>query len=589
MTPTSDTRTHFAPEPGEAAAGEAAERDGASDKATPLAPTASRASVASGTQLPQNNMWIVMPAWIIATALPTIAGDLDATPSQYSWVGTSYLLAQTVMTPVNGRVTDIIGRKPALYGAIMFLLVFSALCGAAKSIEMLIIARAFAGVGGGSIVGMTTIVISDIVPLDKVGMYNGNLGVAWAAASCLGPLLGGLLTDRLSWRWCFYINLPICGLSLVLLFFALRLNPTRPTTLRQVARTFDFVGLALVMAATGLIIVGFSTAADEGFGHARSYGVIVAGAVVGALAVGYEFWTPRNPIIPPRMLRTRTVAFFLFGSFAQSFIFVSAGYILPQFFQGVHGSSALSAGLQLLPFAVGASLFGVLAGQITGRFRIVRPVIWAGYLLAGVGYLLFYGFYTASVSLPTQEGLQVITAAGIGLSLSPPILLIQAAMPFRDMAAATSTWVLARSLGATIGLAVFGAILNAGIRQRFAKIPGYGVAFSAPTSSADYAKLHRLPAETRRAALTAFADSVRMCFAVGAAFLLFAFVLTLFTKSYSLDRGKRRALAEATPVAEDDAEPPAHMPSASEGVPVWPAPVEPWRDDADDERRAGEK
>ncbi|WOO79005.1 putative transporterc [Vanrija pseudolonga] len=522
-------------------------------------------------------MWIVMPALglvafiaaldqtIIATALPTIAGDLHATPSQYSWVGTSYLLAQTVMTPINGRVTDIIGRKPALYGAIMFLLVFSALCGAAKSIEM-------------------TIVISDIVPLDKVGMYNGNLGVAWGAASCLGPLLGGLLTDRLSWRWCFYINLPICGLSLILLFFALKLNPTPPSTLRSVGKTFDFAGLALVMAATGLIIVGFSTAADEGFGHARSYGVIAAGAVVGAGAIVYEFYTKRNPIIPPRMLRTRTVAFFLFGSFSQSFIFVSAGYILPQFFQGVHGSTALSAGVQLLPFAMGASLFGVLAGQITGRFRIVRPVIWTGYLLAGVGYLLFYGFYTSTVSFATQEGLQIITATGIGLSLSPPILVIQAAMPFRDMAAATSTWVLARSLGATIGLAVFGAILNAGIRQRFARIPGYGVEFVAPESSAGYRALHELAdGETKTAVLKAFADSVRMCFAVGAAFLLFAFVLTLFTKSYSLDRVKRRdaesSSSQPDSPADDTHNALRHMPSASEGVPVWPAPFQPLRDD----------
>lgn len=232
---------------------------------------------------------------------------------------------------------------------------------------------------------------------------------------------------------------------------------------------------------------------------------------------------------------------------------------------------------------MGASLFGVLAGQITGRFRIVRPVIWVGYLLAGVGYLLFYAFFTSTVSFSVQEGLQIITATGIGLSLSPPILVIQAAMPFRDMAAATSTWVLARSLGATIGLAVFGAILNAGVRQRFAKIPGYGTEFTAPESSAGYRALHELPdGATKAAVLKAFADSVRMCFAVGAAFLLFAFVLTLFTKAYSLDRVKRRDVdAESSqPESPLDENALRHRPSASEGVPVWPAPIANWRDQA---------
>ncbi|WVQ80702.1 hypothetical protein IAT38_002807 [Cryptococcus sp. DSM 104549] len=500
-------------------------------------------------EIPKNNLWIVMSALgligfvaaldqtIVATALPTIADEFHTTPSQYSWIGTSYLLAQVLMNPINGRLTDIVGRKPALYAAVGIMFVFSTLSGAAKNAPWLIVSRAFAGLGGGSIVSLALIVASDVVPLEKRGEYQGYMNAIWGIGGTLGPVFGGVLTSKASWRWCFYINLPVCGLSLGLLFFFLKLPRVPGSDVAQLRKSFDFVGLALVMVAAALFIVGFSTAADEGFDLPKAYGVIIAGAVVMTAAVIHCLTTKKNAIIPARMLRTRTTLFFMFGSFLQSLMLVPCQYLLPQFFQGVGGASSLKSGVDLIPFTVGAAVFAIIAGQINTRFHIVRPVIWAGFLMSALGYGLWYAFYTSTVSYATQEGLLIIVAGGIGLAVSTPMLVIQAAMPGKDMAAATAGWVLMRSMGACVGLAIFTAIFNTGLRSRFSKIEGYGTVFSAPTNTEGYQAMRNIPdGETRALVLKAFADAMRRCWIISCGLLCGAFLITLFTKSYSLKR-----------------------------------------------------
>lgn len=504
--------------------------------------------------MPKNNLALVMPALglvlflaaldqtIVATALPTIAEDLNSSPSEYSWVGTAYMLSSTVQTPFNGRVSDIIGRKPMLYAAIVIFTVFSALCGAAKSSSWLIIARAFQGLGGGSIIGLTSIIVSDIVPLEKRGAYQGLLGSSWGIAAVLGPLLGGVLTEKASWRWCFYINLPTCGLAFVLLIFTLKLNPTRKLTFKQLLATFDFVGLALLLISCALLIVGFSRAADYGFDTPTSYGIIIAGAVVFVAAVVNFLMTKRNAIIPSRMFKNRTTLFFLLGSTLHAIAFLPSNYLLPQMLQGLRGDTPLESGVHLLPYALLVAWMTVVAGQINSRLRIIRPVVWIGYALAAIGFGLFYKYYTADVSYATQEGLLVIASTGIGLSLQSPLLILQAAMPLKEMAATTSAFSLTRSMGGSIGLAVFTAVLNTNLRTRFAKIPGYGTEFTVPRSASDYAALQNLPDGTMKdQVMTGFANSFRQCWIIGCAFFLGSLVLTLWTKSYSTRRSKLQA------------------------------------------------
>lgn len=180
------------------------------------------------------------------------------------------------------------------------------------------------------------------------------------------------------------------------------------------------------------------------------------------------------------------------------------------------------------------------AGQLTSRFHIVRPIVWIGFAITAIGYGLFYALLTPNVSYAMQEGIQVIPASGIGLAITTPMLVIQASMPPKEMAAVTSAWVLLRSLGVTIGVAVFTAVLNDGMRTRFAKIEGYGTAFQYPESSEGYKALHDLPdGQMKTDVLQAFADSFRTCWIMGCGIILGALALTMCTKSYSLDRDKR--------------------------------------------------
>lgn len=207
----------------------------------------------------------------------------------------------------------------------------------------------------------------------------------------------------------------------------------------------------LLMAGAALFIVGFSTASDIGFSAPSAYGVIVAAAVVLAIAIYHALTTKRNAILPPRMLKMRTTMFFMFGSMCQSLVFMPVNFLLPQFFQGALGSSVLDSGLLLVPFSVLVAVFTIVAGQITARFHLVRPLIWVGFAIGSLGYGLFYALLTPTVSRAVQETILGVAAAGIGLSLSTPMLVIQAAMPAKDMAAATSAWMLVRSMSATTG------------------------------------------------------------------------------------------------------------------------------------------
>lgn len=333
----------------------------------------------------------------------------------------------------------------------------------------------------------------------------------------------------------------------------LKLNPPRGGTFADLRHTFDFIGLFLIMVSGSLLIVGFSFAADHGFGYKPAIALIVVGGVLFICAIINCLFTKRLAVIPARALKVRTTAFWLVGSSLHACAFIPSNLLLPQFFQGVRGADALQSGIQLLPYAIFVSLSTVVAGQIVSQFRIVRPVPWVGYAIAMVGFGAMIPTFTYTLPLSEQYGLLIIPAFGIGLSLQTPLVILQAAMPLSDMAAVTAAWTLTRSLGGSVGVSIFTAILNTEIRTKFSRIPGYGVDFVAPTSSKDYEALHAMPeGPLRDSILGAFADSFTLCWIVSIALFGGALAITLPTKAYSLRRP--RAGAAATAAEKEQAE-----------------------------------
>jgi EmrB/QacA subfamily drug resistance transporter len=392
---------------------------------------------------------------IVATALPRIVSDLGGI-TQYSWVFTAYMLTSTVTVPLYGKLGDVYGRKNLFLFAIVVFLLGSALCGAATTMTQLVLFRAVQGIGAGGLFPLSLAVIGNIVPPRDRGRWQGLIGAVFAAASIIGPAVGGFIVDNASWRWVFLVNLPVGGLALIVI------SITMPRRAPLTRHSIDWLGAGLLAAGTGSLLMGLVWGGKQ-YGW-TSGNVVGALALAGALLVAFAFVERRaaEPILPFDILRNPIVA----GSVACMALvgmamFGTISYV-PLFVQGVIGTSATSSGVVLTPLMLGAVTTSLLTGQLvsrTGRYRwnaVLGPVV----LTAGMVLLWRMTVNTTNAQAARN---MVIAGIGIGAMMQVFVLSVQNAVPRAHIGSATALTQFARQMGATIGVTVMGAIVNHGL------------------------------------------------------------------------------------------------------------------------------
>lgn len=389
---------------------------------------------------------------IVSTALPTIVGEFGGI-SHLSWVVTAYLLASTASMPLWGKISDLYGRKRIYQSAIVLFLIASALCGAAQSMGQLIAFRALQGLGGGGLMSLTFTIVGDIVPPRERGRYTGHLTGTFALASVVGPLVGGFLTDHLSWRWVFYVNLPIGIAALVVTGIVLRMP------FERVPHRLDLVGAGvLVTGVASLLLATVWASEDYGWASPTTIGLYLVAAVAAAVFV---WWERRavEPVLPPRMFVRPGFTPSVLVSFVAGAAMFGAIVYLPLWFQGVQGHQATNAGLLLLPLMLALMVASFVVGRLTTRTGRYKRYPIVGTAVAAAGLWLLSTMQPDSPRLVSSLWMLVL-GLGIGTALPVLTIAVQNTVDMRDLGAGTASVNFFRTLGSTVGVAVFGVILT---------------------------------------------------------------------------------------------------------------------------------
>jgi EmrB/QacA subfamily drug resistance transporter len=435
--------------------------DAAASDAVTAAASPRRGLVVSGVML---GLFLgAMESTAVATAMPTVIASLGGL-AIYSWVFSGYILAATISMPLWGRLADLYGRRSVYLTGLSIFLIGSVLSGVSSSMTMLIVCRTLQGLGGGALIPLGMTIIADLYGLEQRARMQGYFSATWGLASIIGPLIGGFLTDRLSWRWVFFINVPFGLLTGLVLGVALA-GTDRPRGSVRI----DFWGAALLTAGLG----GILAALVEG-GRAGRFGLghYALAAISAALLVEFVRWERRapEPLLPlhlfsNRMFRAAAVSGFLAGMA----MFGTISFI-PLFVQGVLGGSATEAGTALTPFVLGWVTFSVISARLLLRVGYRWPVV-SGMMCLAVAFLLMSHMGLGTSRAITARNM-LLAGMGMGLIMVPLLLAVQNAVPRTDLGAATSATTFFRSIGGAVGVAVMGAVLSAELGRQFTAVLG---------------------------------------------------------------------------------------------------------------------
>ncbi|KAJ2777846.1 hypothetical protein H4R18_004943 [Coemansia javaensis] len=483
---------------------------------------------------------------IVTTAIPKISLEFHAL-SNATWIATAYMLTTTALQPLYGRVSDTFGRVPTLVGAIVVFMSGSAACGWAHSLGVIIFGRALQGIGGAGLIGLVFIVISDITSEEERPAYMGVLGAVWSIASVVGPVLGGVFSDKVSWRWAFLINLPVAGTVLVVVLLFMRLPIPRGSLWDKLKR-IDLLGSLVLIGAVVMLLLALTWGGKTfPWGSARIVCLLVFGVALLAIFALIEWKVALGPTVPMHLFRVRNVWLSVVGQF-----FIGAGMFVPMFYVPiwytiVKNSSAISAGLHLLPYLLSVSLVSIASGFIvskTGRYRAL-VICGTAVFIVGLGLLVLF---EESVSQGKQIGFLLIAGFGLGFNIQILLIVVQAAAAVEDMAAATTLFLFARMLGSSIGVAIMQSVLQNAIIPKLdllsAQYPDHKQVFTDALNDQSAIYKGGLPDDIRAQLIHYYVKALQKVFIANVAFASASFFFTLPLKHVPLRAGIKAGVAE---------------------------------------------
>ncbi|WP_406198135.1 MFS transporter [Kitasatospora sp. NBC_01560] len=466
---------------------------------------------------------------IVSTALPTIVSDLGGL-EHLSWVVTAYMLASTAATPLWGKLGDMYGRKKFFQASIVIFLLGSVLCGIAQNMGELIAFRALQGLGGGGLMVLSQAIVGDLVSPRDRGKYQGLFGAVFGVTSVLGPLLGGLFVDNLSWRWVFYINLPIGVLALVVIAAVLHGTEVK----RQ--HRIDYLGTVLIASvATCLVLMTSLGGTTWEWSSWQIVGLGVLGLVLLVAFVMVER-TAAEPVLPLRLFRSRTFSLVAVISFVVGFAMFGALTYLPTFLQVVMQVSPTMSGIHMLPMVLGMLVTSIGSGQIVARTGHYRAFPIAGTAVTTVGLLLLSRLDEHSSTFE-MSCYFLVFGLGLGLVMQVLVLIVQNSVGYQDLGVATAGATFFRSIGASFGVSIFGTVFASGLNSRLQEAlvgiplpPG----FDPGAVTSDPRVIASLPADAQAGIYHAYAESITRVFLYAVPVALVAFVLSLFLREQKL-------------------------------------------------------
>ncbi|KAJ3456803.1 hypothetical protein MRS44_016826 [Fusarium solani] len=476
---------------------------------------------------------------IVATAIPTISEDLQSS-SGYVWIGASYVLANAACAPTWGTLSDIWGRKSILLATLIIFWVGSLLCGAAVNMTMLIVGRAVQGIGGGGVNTLVNICIGDLFSVRERGFYYGLVGAVWGVSSALGPVIGGVFAYRASWRWCFYINLPISGVGIVVLYFVLKLHNPR-TPMVDGLKALDWLGSLTVIGGTILLLLGLELGGVIfPWNSPTTICLIIFGTLMACLFVVVEAKHAKYPIVPLRLFASRSNIGAFATCFCHALIALSASYWLPLYFQGVITASSLMSGVYILPYLLATCIMSAASGfiiRLTGNYFYV---VSAGMAIATVGFGLF-------VDLPLNKDFtkiilyQLVAGIGVGPNYQSPLIALQNNVEPHDIGSATSTYGFIRQLASAISIVIGGVVFNNKMQAQQDKLrkalgPKLAKMLSGSSASSNVFTVAELQGEKGRVARGAFLTALRTIYIMFAVFAGLGLVANLFIKQRQMSR-----------------------------------------------------